>query len=148
MSKPKQYQWTAHKFWCDECEATRYASQEAIDGDRDDDCTAAEIVDCFIVCLACSYGDDWAKECANPEGELPIAEHSVAVYAECAATRSRTVVTDPEQVLELQESGNGDVVIYTDTVAGHLDFAKSCERGGTAYLRAIGKGIREGMVTL
>ena len=77
------------------------------------------------------------------------AEHSVAVYAECAATRRRRpVVTDPEQVFELQESRNGDVVIYTDTVAGHLDFAESCERGGTAYLRAIGKGIREGLETL
>ena len=70
MSQPKRYQWTEHKFWCDECEATRYASQEAIDDDCDDDCTTAEIVNTFIVCLACSYGDDWAKECANPEGEL------------------------------------------------------------------------------
>jgi hypothetical protein len=63
MSQPKQYRWTSHKFWCDECEAPRYASQEAIDGDCDEDCTPAE--------TACSYGDDWAKECANPEGELP-----------------------------------------------------------------------------
>ena len=72
MSQPRQYHWTSHKFWCDECEAPRYASQESIDGDDDDDCTPAETVNTFIVCLACSYGSEaWAKECSNPEGELP-----------------------------------------------------------------------------
>jgi hypothetical protein len=71
MSQPKQYHWTSHKFWCEECEAPRYASQEAIDGDGDPTSTTAETVNTFIVCLACSYGsEEWAEECSNPEGEL------------------------------------------------------------------------------
>jgi len=71
MSQPKRYHWTTHQFWCDDCEAPRYASHEALDDDEVDG-TPAETAASFIICLACSYGsEEWAKECLNPEGEIP-----------------------------------------------------------------------------
>jgi len=70
---PKEYRWTTHMFYCTDCEAPRFASMEALDfytKEYPDENSVEEIVQSFVFCLACAHGpEDWAKECANPEGE-------------------------------------------------------------------------------
>lgn len=72
--------------------------------------------------------------------------YAIAVFHECASSRRRRpVVVDPQQVFELEQSGNRDCTIYVDTTRGHLEFAQSCANGDTQWLRAVAKGILEGL---